>query len=96
MERPAKRVMERQRLEAEGEGDEVEGGGALSSAKKQKTEEEEASEVDEEEGSSAKKQKIEQIIRWIQQVNIEIDGEEDDDEEEWREAWDDVKGDGLK
>ena len=92
VERPAKRGM----FEAEGEGDEVEGGGALRDAKKQKTDEE-ASEVEEEEsGRSSKKQRIEQISNWIQQVKTRIYEEEDEDEEEWREAWDDVRGGSLK
>jgi hypothetical protein len=91
VERPAKRAMEEQRFETEGEGDEVEGGGA----KKQKTEEDE-SEVEWEEGRNSKKQKIEQIGRWIQQERMEMGEEEDADEEEWREAWDDVRGGSLK
>ena len=74
----------------------MEGGGALRGAKKQKTEEE-ASEVEEEEsGRSSKKQRIQQISNWIQQAKMEMDEEEDADEEEWREAWDDVRGGSLK
>jgi hypothetical protein len=91
VEKLAKRAMEEQRFETEGEGDEVEGGGA----KKQKTEEDESG-VEGEECRSSKKQKIEQIGRWIQQVGMEMVEEEDEDEEEWREAWDDVRGGSLK
>ena len=84
--------MEEQRFETEEEGDEVEGGGA----KKQETEEEDESEVKGEEGRNSNMQKIEQIGRWIQKVRMEMDEEENADEEEWREAWDDVRGGGLK
>ena len=46
----------------------------------------ESLEVEEEETRSSKKQRIEQIEKWIQEVRIEIKEEEEDEDEEWIEA----------
>ncbi len=50
-------------------------------------------EVEEEEGMrSSKKQRIEQIEQWIHEVRIGIKEQEEAEDEDWMEAFDDVRG----